>query len=341
MNKLFIIGNGFDLAHGLKTKYSDFLLWYINKTMKSLLDSRLNNFEDDLVTVESGGYKVKEFDSLESFNDHFSKGSGTFRCKYTFLDKILKHSTYSNWVDIEYEYYFELLSLYKTVAKHNMGRYDGAERHVRDVNECLELLKLQLIEYLQTIKIETYSNQIEARFKLELEKTSFNEVMFLIFNYTNTIELYLNSLKMNSHKVLFIHGQVANPENPVIFGYGDEMDEYYSKIESLNLNEFLKNMKSFSYFKTNNYQSLNHFLNKSAFTVSIMGHSCGLSDRVLLNSIFCNKNCAKIRIYYYLKDNNQNDYFEKTQEISRHFPLADKNRMRNLIVPLSDSTPLS
>lgn len=30
-NKLFIIGNGFDLAHGLKTKYEDFLLWYLQK----------------------------------------------------------------------------------------------------------------------------------------------------------------------------------------------------------------------------------------------------------------------------------------------------------------------
>jgi hypothetical protein len=25
VNKLFIIGNGFDLAHGLKTKYNDFI----------------------------------------------------------------------------------------------------------------------------------------------------------------------------------------------------------------------------------------------------------------------------------------------------------------------------
>lgn len=28
MNRLIIVGNGFDLAHGLKTKYSDFINWY-------------------------------------------------------------------------------------------------------------------------------------------------------------------------------------------------------------------------------------------------------------------------------------------------------------------------
>ena len=28
MNRLVLIGNGFDLAHGLKTSYADFINWY-------------------------------------------------------------------------------------------------------------------------------------------------------------------------------------------------------------------------------------------------------------------------------------------------------------------------
>ena len=28
MNRLVIIGNGFDIAHGLKTSYVDFINWY-------------------------------------------------------------------------------------------------------------------------------------------------------------------------------------------------------------------------------------------------------------------------------------------------------------------------
>ena len=28
MNRLILIGNGFDLAHGLKTSYNDFINWY-------------------------------------------------------------------------------------------------------------------------------------------------------------------------------------------------------------------------------------------------------------------------------------------------------------------------
>ena len=37
MNRLILIGNGFDLAHGLKTKYSDFIEWYWKQLGKSLL----------------------------------------------------------------------------------------------------------------------------------------------------------------------------------------------------------------------------------------------------------------------------------------------------------------
>ncbi len=33
MNKLLIIGNGFDLAHGLKTSYNHFLLWYLDQAI--------------------------------------------------------------------------------------------------------------------------------------------------------------------------------------------------------------------------------------------------------------------------------------------------------------------
>lgn len=36
MNRLVIIGNGFDLAHGLKTKYEDFIDWYWVNRMKGL-----------------------------------------------------------------------------------------------------------------------------------------------------------------------------------------------------------------------------------------------------------------------------------------------------------------
>lgn len=41
LNNLIIIGNGFDLAHGLKTSYSDFIIWYFNQVKNKILDKNL------------------------------------------------------------------------------------------------------------------------------------------------------------------------------------------------------------------------------------------------------------------------------------------------------------
>ena len=41
-----------------------------------------------------------------------------------------------------------------------------------------------------------------------------------------------------------------NEKNPIIFGYGDEVDKHYNDIEDLNENEFLSNEEKYFYGKT-------------------------------------------------------------------------------------------
>ena len=40
MNRLVLIGNGFDLAHDLKTKYEDFIYWYWKNRILNLYQER-------------------------------------------------------------------------------------------------------------------------------------------------------------------------------------------------------------------------------------------------------------------------------------------------------------
>ena len=102
-------------------------------------------------------------------------------------------------------------------------------------------------------------------------------------------------------------------------------------IEEMNENRFFKHIKSFSYFKQPNYSELLSFLSSGKFQVCIYGHSCGLSDRVMLNEIFEHDNCHSIRVFYYNKD----EYITKTMDISRHF---DSNKlMRQRIINFDES----
>src|SRR3546814_4452370 len=50
MNRLILIGNGFDLAHGSKTGYDDFIKWYLTQALETA--SRNRTYEDGLLRSE-------------------------------------------------------------------------------------------------------------------------------------------------------------------------------------------------------------------------------------------------------------------------------------------------
>ncbi|MBO7626107.1 MAG: hypothetical protein J6S93_00965, partial [Paludibacteraceae bacterium] len=99
---------------------------------------------------------------------------------------------------------------------------------------------------------------------------------------------------------------------------------------NLNDNECLRNIKSIKYLETDNYRSTLSFLESAPFQVYIMGHSCGNSDRTLLNTIFEHKNCISIKPYYYIRKDGSDNYIELVQNISRNF--TDMKLMRNRVV---------
>lgn len=134
--------------------------------------------------------------------------------------------------------------------------------------------------------------------------------------------------------MIHIHGELNNMKNPIIFGYGDERDETYNLLEKANIPEVFTHIKSFEYFKTDNYSRLLAFL-ESPYDVYIMGHSCGLSDRTLLSTVFEHENCRYIKIFYH---GNAENYRKTTYEISRHF--TDKALMRKRVLPITKCKPM-
>jgi hypothetical protein len=160
--------------------------------------------------------------------------------------------------------------------------------------------------------------------------------MLLSFNYTNTANLYCKEGSIFS--VNQIHGNLDNPSS-IIFGYGDEIDEGYNKLKNMNDNECLRNMKQIKYMMADNYDRLESFLGSEPFQVYLMGHSCGNSDRTLLNTLFEHKNCVSIKPYYHQISNEQDNYIELVQNISRNF--TDMKLMRDRVVNKTYCEPLT
>lgn len=162
------------------------------------------------------------------------------------------------------------------------------------------------------------------------------ETMMVNFNYTSIADAYLP--KDSGFSVNHIHGKFGAKEDDIIFGYGDELDSKYKALEECNDNRYLENIKSVCYLKSPNYRQLLEFAESNYFQVVIMGHSCGNSDRTLLNTLFEHKNCVSIKPFYHQKENGIDDYNDIVRNISRSF--TNKQLMRDRVVNKTFCEPL-
>ena len=355
-NRLILVGNGFDLALGMKTSYNDFLFWYLRnllitsvKKNKSLNDFRNGRkyfyYKDELTRTywtssdkESKLILIDKFDTLQKLQDFLNEKNLLRFDIDSLLFEEIYNSSLTSWVDVEKNYY--------DILKTNLKREQ--EQVIEKLNNDFTFLKKQLEIYLSSLEIPSFEdNGKSTLFSEQLldgityddvidaspeDSISRKDILILNFNYTNSLAQLLKSVEDNynpkiNYTINHIHGKLNSKEEKMIFGYGDEMDKKYEEIQDLNDNLYLENIKSFQYFRSPNYRNLLRFVNSNEYQVCIYGHSCGLSDRVMLNEIFENENCKSIKVYYY-KD--ENDFNNKTMEISRHF--KDNNSMRKKIV---------
>jgi len=369
MNRIILIGNGFDLAHGLKTSYRDFIdnFWekkletflFAYNNMKLGVRSELitkkndnnryyfyqyndNEFIIDITNInivlptENISLTYKGYNKLNYIVSCLSSNVGINNIKINnyFLKRITFKQELKNWVDIEEEYY---LALNECLIN---------KKGIEELNKEFLFIQKALENYL-TEQMSCNFSKSDEIMKNIYSSTSRNEIqgernvyvlvntLYLSFNYTNTEKIYQRNT--NTDKFIKIHGELNNQNNPIIFGYGDELDERYKQIEQENDNKYLENIKSFKYLMTRNYQELLNFIESDKYQIFIMGHSCGNSDRTLLNTLFEHKNCLSIRIFYHMKD-DKNNFNDVIMNISRNF--TNKQKMREILVTLPDSKPL-
>ena len=408
MNRLILIGNGFDLAHGLKTNYADFLEWYWDEKGKRLLRGSGKVFDDGICSFKlkdniglADWYNVwhfryvkelqygpwKEYEVVEISKQ--DRDLCDFKINSAFFEKIC-NDVEKGWVDIEDVYYHFLKSSDKP----------------KKLNDDLEFIKDKLVEYLNSLEKPSINPIIQKqilapisieeiaidsmnvwketmKIRMEYDKSKWehliegyilnrenphysfrsvehfkksygldivngkadesacptfrlpDNIMLLNFNYTNTADMYLP--KADKFTVNHIHGNLSNSES-VIFGYGDERDDEYEVLMKKNDNEYLQHIKSFRYLEASNYRKMLSFIESAPYQVCIMGHSCGLSDRTLLATLFEHRNCVSIKPYYHKKDDGTDNYRELVQNIARNF--SNPRLMRDRVVAKQKCQPL-
>lgn len=350
MNRLIIVGNGFDLAHGLETSYTSFIANLIEHSIKAKRDTGSSNeiFNIDLGLVIKyseilGNTSIRDPD-LAYLTKKLIENNEILRVLISpsdFIIDIVNSISNNRWVDLEYTYF-------KNIVKCNERNLesDSVSHKIDLLNNQWEGLKNALVKFL-TNKIETnytdikyneffyekYRNlvDVDSDNSGASEKTLINNHYFINFNYSITYRRYLNPKDLD--KCIDIHGLLHIEKENVIFGWGDDTHPLYKKIEELNDNRYLKHTKSFSYLNSRKYKKLMSIISGSPFEVYIFGHSCGLSDRTMLESIFNSKNCTQIKIFYH-ENSKGNDYQNKVIEISRHCP--DKVGLRKKIISFED-----
>ena len=417
MNRLILVGNGFDLAHGLKTSYKDFIddFWEDVIFKLNMFKSDILLFSNEFIEISQDPFPTVDISNFKELATNYTtlkRFLSSKKIKFYFknsLFRILSEiNANQNWVDIENIYYKEL-------KKFEFGRIRDYVS-VDELNEDFEKIKFILVNYFKSINknitlkklinkhiqsiinlkdieskyqkdiikliiknteiqntnfyidssnsIKTFIKNIREQNNLEIENFVRVQVealgdeildvmdlypinsLILNFNYTSTTFNYIDEFnRINGNKSdykiseIHIHGELNNPENPIIFGFGDDVDKKYKEFEDLNDNRYLENFKSIAYLQTDNYKKFLEFIDSEEYQVFIFGHSCGISDRTMLNTIFEHDNCKSIKPFYHKREDGTDNYTEIVQNISRNF--NDKKKYRDRVVNKTYCEPLT
>lgn len=341
--KILLIGNGFDLAHGLPTSYKDFLDfckmvrelytypiidneynqkklidWNTDKTIKSKLlecyENRKNCFEDKITT------QCKELDEL------YDCIKENVWINY-FLER--EKSIGENWIDFESEIsnvvqaietlkgYIErdedVLKIKDTKQQTIIYFLKIAKKSLQDVfnlkriDGFIEDISIELDKLIRSLEIYIceFVNEIDIIKENDDIKTITPDYV-LSFNYSNTYERIYGQSKEVTYD--YIHGK-ADIENNVdtcnlVLGIDEYLeDDKNDKLEFIAFKKFYQRI-----FKStdSSYMEWVDEIRQNSnypYELYIFGHSLDKTDKDVLELLICNDN-VQTKIYYHRKSND-------------------------------------
>ncbi|MBR2549000.1 MAG: bacteriophage abortive infection AbiH family protein [Clostridiales bacterium] len=207
MKNLFIIGNGFDIAHGFKTQYSCFKEW-----IENLLDDPsptdtlpLGYFikdRDDETNYKTGLCFLKElFDNNIALDYRWN----------TFEDSLSKLPIASKFESIVSEV------LEPGEAFENPSRYDDVcVNNATLILDAMTKIPDYFSDWIKSVDIGTPCG------KVKISDHFSSDALFINFNYTETLESIYG---ISRHQICYIHGSRQNIMDRLIIGHSDETHE--------------------------------------------------------------------------------------------------------------------
>lgn len=321
--KILVIGNGFDLAHGLKTKYIHFLDFlksfkdtaFYNQGIASEEFPILESDAEDVVKEKRKSVyeKTIELNSVsypyipkENLQFLFNNSTQNALIKY-YMIRAKKIS--ENWIDFEKELEQVVVDykLYFSSPKENPLKYEylkvwGEKNNraafwnklKRDLSKLCDCLKIYLSYCLDYSAITDYPAMIYEE----------NFDKLLSFNYTDTYNIVASSKSyqnITGENLHHIHGTVNNIVLGISTTNSDDFETIYFK-------------KVFQRFQQHTGIQYANWLNESEEKyVTFFGHSLDITDGDMVKKLI---NASKSTIIYYY---NQDDYEQKVINLMKIF----------------------
>lgn len=303
---ILVIGNGFDLYHGMKTNYIDFVRfskelikikervdgrkWAINNSfIRCFIRIALENqswidCEKEIEIIVTMILKILYDKNVFNANSIYIEKNKSSLTSYEFARLKLMNKFYKRTNEERIEFQDKFFKVYLGIDKDLI-----METLIKDLNDLIKLFKYYLEKNVINQPVTRLSKQIG----------NINPDYVINFNYTNTYEHY----DINRQDVCYIHGSVQ--DNNMVLGIRD-IDE--KNINSIYFKKFFQRIQKHTDIIKWDRFGMNLSLSgvERNATTYFFGHSLSDNDGDLIKNIY--ENSQKV-IIFYMK--NKRDYEQK------------------------------
>lgn len=212
MSRLFILGNGFDIAHGFQTRYTDFKSW----------------IESQIVTAK---YE-RPWPYIPIYNedsDNQSARNDLMKLLIHMFERLNKSGSEYDWYNFEEALYYLDVEIYHDAATEDIiTEEDGITqdyvmglsiRNADNLYGAINHIPILFSEWITSVNV--LNCQIPFGTNIILSNGQLCEDdLFITFNYTETLE---QNYCVPARQILHVHG-FRNDGSALIVGYGNSQE---------------------------------------------------------------------------------------------------------------------